>query len=402
MEYQKPIRHTSMKHRDVAGIVGLGDRNALGAQVIGLTEFQTVRGPLVRVFELPQMIGAKGVALFGLPGKAWTFFTTLARVRPYLVFKMRVDLGVEGIIFPLYMEDPFIDYIKRNLNVNAGDIQFKEEKETRRLIVPCEVARELEITLTFVPENLGLRPESLVDAECNSLISFSTSFEAGVIGKVLLRNVRMLMYHYKDGVIGFSPKADPAAMVIPKLLVPHFSEPVFDETSVVFERLHEKGKEGLFLQGFQSQVFHDSIRCWTFVRSVADFTLETTTEIVTETENAIHLVIVDGSIRFPILKTDPVEAGSIVAIKRTPEHVFVCQDLTQAEDIGPCPECCICLEPMPNTSDMAQTKCPWCKNKFHRQCVGTWREKSSACPLCRGDMDKEITKSPHQTCCSIC
>ncbi len=109
----------------------------------------------------------------------------------------------------------------------------------------------------------------------------------------------------------------------------HFSEPVLDETSVVFEPLYEKGKEGLVLQGLQSQIFHDSNRCWTFVRTVADFTLETTTGIVTETANEIHLVTVDGSIRFPNLKTHPVEAGSIVTIKRTPEHVFVCQDLTQ-------------------------------------------------------------------------
>jgi hypothetical protein len=383
-----------MKHMDVAGIVGLGYRKMLGAQVIGLTEFQTVRGPLVRVFELSQMIRAKNVAKFGLPGKSWMFEINLVGLRPNFVFKMRVDLGVEGIIFPLFMKDPFINYIKRNLNVKAGDIQFKGEEGTRRLIVPCEVAQELEITIDFVPENLRLRPGSLVDAECNSLISFSTSSEAGVIGKVLLRNVRMLMYHYEDGVIGFSPKVDPAEMVIPKLLVPHFSEPVLDETSVVFEPLFEKGKEGLVLLGFQSQVFHDSLRCWTFVRSVANFTLKTTTEIVTETANEIRLVTVDGSIRFTILKTDPVEAGSIVAIKRTPEHVFVCQVKVTA--------CCICWEPTPSASDMAQTKCPWCKNKFHRRCVEEWRAKSSECPLCRRDMDKEITESPHQSCCSIC
>jgi hypothetical protein len=29
-----------------------------------------------------------------------------------------------------------------------------------------------------------------------------------------------------------------------------------------------------------------------------------------------------------------------------------------------------------------QTRCPWCNNKFHRQCIEEWIAKSSKCPLC--------------------
>jgi hypothetical protein len=48
---------------------------------------------------------------------------------------------------------------------------------------------------------------------------------------------------------------------------------------------------------------------------------------------------------------------------------------------------------MPIASDMAQTKCPWCKNKFHSECIEKWLVIRSDCPLCRRDMIEKITDS---------
>jgi hypothetical protein len=43
-------------------------------------------------------------------------------------------------------------------------------------------------------------------------------------------------------------------------------------------------------------------------------------------------------------------------------------------------DCAICLEPFANDNGVTVSRC---KHAFHQDCLSTWIEQSSSCPLCR-------------------
>ena len=413
---ESPVAKPSMKNRDVGGILGFGHYTSWLQQrtiLLRRVTFEDTEKALVEFKEVEALEHRRNraIAFFSPQTAAWDFQSNvlIANVAQFKALNMKIMFNHDGIILPGSSQELTIEVLSDALETDKIGI-VAESKTKNRLVVPCKKLSQLQgisFSLSrgqslYIDDNTLLFATSSDKSECFLRIIFDTSLgpRDGMIGRILLESVEEMFLSFPTGVLGFQlfsrgSELPPLLVnVVPRLLVPSFHLPEIDDNTIVFRNQLFDLNDGLVLQSWEPQSFHDSLNCWSFTRNLPDYTLDLNQSVHFEIAQNATLdgpSMSDGDILFNYANS----TESRVVIYANANVVYICDKKMEQTASQSNPECPICLL----TIHYNKIPCSVCKKPFHPACINTWKSKGhSSCPHCRQEFDPQPTNTAVSSC----